>query len=303
LAANKLLCFYEQAMHRDVLWIDDSQAQLKAAARMLAGLDGVRLWTAGSSTAAQVILNNQEIHCVVTDILRRDADGNVSRDDGYEFFANVIRPRMPTVPVIFHTKNLPASFARDSYSQYLSKWDSEEKKAVELEARVSETTMLYEAYADESIWRRIEPRLVTVQAGILNALGDPADIMRMDPNKFEELVAELLEQMGFKVPWIPGGKDQGIDIIAASDTGDYLIDVKRYSQPVGVELVRHVYGIASAAGPRQPGRDIRGGIITSSHFTRDAREFRRSVRSRPLLRDGEWVANQLRKYAPRLAPH
>jgi hypothetical protein len=126
-------------------------------------------------------------------------DGGVSRDDGYEFFAKVIRPRMPTVPVIFHTKNLPASIARDSYSQYLSKWDSEEKKAVELEARISETTMLYEAYADESIWRRIEPRLMTVQAGILNGLGDPADVMRMDPNRFEELIAELLEKMNFKV--------------------------------------------------------------------------------------------------------
>jgi HJR/Mrr/RecB family endonuclease len=287
-------------MHRSILWIDDSQAERESAVRMLSSLDGVRLWTAGSSSAAAEILRNEEIHCVVTDILRRNTAREVLLDDGYDFFTSVIRPQRPTLPVIFHTKNLPASFAVDSHSQYLSKWDSEDKKAIELEARISAMTMLYEAYADESIWHRIGPRLVTVQASILNALGDPSDVMRMDPDRFEQLVAELLEQMGFKVLWIPGGKDQGIDIIAASDTGDFLIDVKRYSQPVGVELVRNVYGVASAAGPRQPGRDTYGGIITSSQFTRDAKEFRRSVRARPLLRDGQWLADQLRKYAPRL---
>ncbi len=287
-------------MYRSVLWIDDSQTEREAAGRMLNNLDGVRLWTAGSSSAAAEILKNEEIHCVVTDILRRNADRGVLQDDGYQFFTTVIRPQMPTLPVIFHTKNLPSSFAVDSYSQYLSKWDSEDKKAIELEARLSATTMLYEAYADESIWRRVGPRLVAVQASILNSLGDPEDVMRMNPERFEQLVAELLEQIGFKVLWIPGGKDQGIDIIAASDTGDFLIDVKRYSQPVGVELVRHIYGVASAAGPRQLGRDTYGGIITSSHFTRDAKEFRRSVRSRPLLRDGQWLADQLRKYAPRI---
>jgi HJR/Mrr/RecB family endonuclease len=223
-------------------------------------------------------------------------------DDGYEFFCRLLRPRMPTLSVIFHTKNLPASFAVDSYSQYLSKWDSEDKKAIELETRISARTRLYEAYADESIWRRIEPRLVTVQSSILNALREPSEVMRMNPDKFEQLVAELLDQIGFKVLWIPGGKDQGIDIIAASDTGDFLIDVKRYSGRVGVELVRNVYGVASAAGPRQSGRNTYGGIITSSQFTRDAKKFQRSVRSRPLLCDGQWLTDQLRKYAPRIAP-
>ncbi|MEQ1949111.1 MAG: restriction endonuclease [Bryobacteraceae bacterium] len=273
----------------------------EAAARMLRGVQGFRLWTAVGSSDAREILKNEDIHCVVTDILRRNAARDVLEDDGYTFFSNVLRPWKPTLPVIFHTKNLPTTFAVDPYSQYLSKWDSEDKKTIELETRLSSVTALYEAYADESIWRRIEPRLVMVQARLLNDLGDPADVMRMAPDKFEQLVAELLESMGFKVLWIPGGKDQGIDIIAAADTEDFLIDVKRYSQPVGVELVRQVYGVACAAGPRQQGRGTHGGIITSSRFTLGAQEFRRSVRTRPLLRDGEWLAESLRKYAPRLA--
>jgi len=300
IAPPQAILVSQTTMNRGVLWIDDSRAEREAAGRMLSRLDGVRLWTAGSSAAAEKILQNEEIHCVVTDILRRDSDGDVSQDDGYEFFKNVIRPQQPTLPIIFHTKNLPSSFAVDDHSQYLSKWDPEDKKAIEIKTRISETVMLYEAFADESIWRRIEPRLVTVQHGILEALGDPEDVMRMPPDKFEQLVAELLEEIGFKVLWIPGGKDQGIDIVAASDTGDFLIDVKRYARPVGVELVRHVYGVASAAGAQLPDRNIYGGIITSSRFTMGAAEFARSVRKRPLLCDGRWLADELRKYAPRL---
>ena len=287
-------------MSRNILWIDDSQAEREAAGRMLGGIDGVRLWTAASSYDAARILRDEPVHCVVTDILRRDADGEPTDDDGYEFFARNIRPRLPTLPVIFHTKNMPESFAIDSYSQYLSKWDSEDKKAIELEARISAAVTLYDAFADLSVWRRIEPRLITVQATILEALGDPADIMRMPADKFEQLVAELLERIGFEVLWIPGGNDQGIDIIAASDKEDFLIDVKRYSAPVGVELVRAVYGVAGAAGPWRAGRLTHGGIITSSRFTRGAKEFQSSVRIRPLLRDGDWLSSQLRKYAPRI---
>jgi CheY-like chemotaxis protein len=130
-------------MSCNILWIDDSPTEREASVRMIGGIDGVRLWTAVSSHDADRILRGEQIHCVITDILRRDADGEPTDDDGYEFFARTIRPRLPTVPVIFHTKNMPGSFAIDSYSQYLSKWDSEEKKAIELEARISAAVRLY----------------------------------------------------------------------------------------------------------------------------------------------------------------
>jgi len=41
-------------MSRNILWIDDSQAQREAAGRMLGGIDGVRLWTAASSYDAEL---------------------------------------------------------------------------------------------------------------------------------------------------------------------------------------------------------------------------------------------------------
>ena len=64
-------------------------------------------------------------------------------------------------------KNLPSTFAIDEYAQYLSKWDAEEKKGIELEIRLSKPIKLYEAFADHDVWTRIEPRLVKVRGQLL----------------------------------------------------------------------------------------------------------------------------------------
>lgn len=82
----------------------------------------------------------------------------------------------------------------------------------------------------------------------------------------------------------------------------YLIDVKRYAagNPVSVELVRSVYGVAESASSSRPGRILHGGIITSSRFTSEAKTFKQTVRRRPLLKDGEWLRTELPKFAPRL---
>jgi CheY-like chemotaxis protein len=237
---------------RVVLWIDDSRAHREAGQRMLSRIGGIECLLADSSSQAAAMMGSRRVDAVVTDILRRYADGSISTDDGYAFFRNYIRSRWPVLPVIFHTKNLPTSFAVDAHSQYLSKWDSEEMKAIELEPRLSEEIKLYDAFAHEAIWAKVEPRLVKVRGELLNRLQRWGDIWLLDPDQFEQLIAELLDELGFDVLWIPGGNDQGIDIVAGSRDSSFLIDVKQYSQsnPVQVELVRHVYGVALSVRER-----------------------------------------------------
>lgn len=285
---------------RTVLWIDDSLAERDAGLRILSRIDGIECILAESSGQAEAIMASRQVDCVVTDILRRNPDRSISVDDGYAFFRDRLRPKWPALPVIFHTKNLPSSFEVDSYSQFLSKWDTEEMKAIELEHRVSEAVKLYDAFAHEAIWARIEPRLVKVRDGLLNRLVRWDDVWRLNPHQFEQLVAELLDKLGFDVLWIPGGNDQGIDIVAGSRSASFLIDVKQYSRtnPVQVELVRHVYGVAAAVQQERPGEQWQGGIITSSRFTSGAKEFQRSARIRPLLKDGEWLKDVLGRYKP-----
>ena len=119
---------------RTVLWIDDSPSEREAAQRMLSGIDGVNCVVADSSREAEVVMSSRRIDCIVTDILRRSTDGDVSSDDGYAFFRDVVRPVRPTLPVIFHTKNLPTSFAVDAYSQVPLKSEPEDQEGDELEA-------------------------------------------------------------------------------------------------------------------------------------------------------------------------
>ncbi len=287
-------------MKKIILWIDDSLDEHEAARRMLRPIEGLECIFARSSDEAEDVFSSHQVDCVVTDILRRNRDRSVSSDDGYVFFRNVLRPRSLILPVIFHTKNLPSTFVIDDCAQFLSKWDPEEKKGIELERRLSKSVRLYEAFADHGVWTQIEPRLVTVRGELLRRLEKWTDIWLLNPTQFEQLVAELLDKLDFDVLWIPGGNDQGIDIVAGSREASYLIDVKQYSpsNPVQVELVRHVYGVASAVQQERPDKQWHGGIITSSRFTSGANEFRRSVRVRPLLKDGEWLRQTLERYTP-----
>jgi len=289
---------------RTVLWVDDDPSQRAFGERALSELKGIRCVLAGSSGDAEATLASTAVDALVTDILRRDSRGAPPADDGYRFVVDYLRPRWPMLPVLYHTKNLPQTFKLDSHSQFLSKWDNEELKAIELERRLADVTSLYEAFADESILARIAPRLVEIQSSIISSLRTPQEVSQLNPSEFEQLVGEVLDRIGYSVLWVPGGNDQGIDIIASHSGVDYLIDVKRYSGVVQVELVRHVWGVAMAAQPgmcaaHESDRQVRGGIITSSRFSRGAEQFRRSVQERPLLRDGAWLQNILGRYVPR----
>jgi CheY-like chemotaxis protein len=288
-----------QIMKRNVLWIDDDPAQRDFGKKVLAELNGVTARIVSSSEEARRVLDEIEVHAVVTDILRRDSMRNPSADDGYAFFKSYIRPKLPRIPVIFHTKNLPGSFERDEHSHLLSKWDEPGKKAIELEQLISDRICLYEAFIDYSIWRRIQDRLVEVNTKLLEQLHTFDDIWSLSTSQFEELVAELLQKLGYHVRWLPGGKDGGIDIVAGADDHTYLIDVKRWKakNPVSVEVVRRIYGVAEAVSKNQPGI-FHGGIVTSSYFTSEAKVWRDQCQPRPLLLDGEWLRKELEKYSP-----
>jgi CheY-like chemotaxis protein len=289
-------------MQKSVLWIDDNSDVLAEGAAILRQVGGITPILASSSQDAKNVLATTQVDAIVTDILRRNPDRSIALDDGYRFFREHVRPTFPALPVIFHTKNLPSTFQIDDRSEYLSKWDSPAKKLNELEARLADKLLLYDAHADLSTWNRIEPRLVQLNSALLDRLRSVGDVWSLTPEQFEQLAGELLLKNGYSVLWVPGGKDGGIDIVASSGNREYLIDVKRYkaARPVTVELVRAIYGVAEATASSRPGRIVHGGIITSSRFTSSAEDFKRTLRLRPLLHGADWLRTQLVQFAPRL---
>ena len=105
----------------------------------------------------------------------------------------------------------------------------------------------------------------------------------MDPLAFEELVRRLLERMGFEARLTKASHDGGVDI-EAEDTrpivgGRLLVQCKRYAGVVGSPVVRDLYGAVTDAHANK------GILITTSHFSPDARQF---AQGKPLeLIDGE----------------
>jgi len=117
------------------------------------------------------------------------------------------------------------------------------------------------------------------------------------PREFEELIATLLEKMGYSVILTPEQKDGGKDILAylSSELGSLLMLVEckkwRPDRPVRVDVVRGVYGVLAAR------RAAHATIVTTSHFTKDAYEFRDAVKYQMSLKDIDDVTRWIRRYA------
>lgn len=127
----------------------------------------------------------------------------------------------------------------------------------------------------------------------------PSDLHKLAPRKFEELIAELLENMGWEVSLTKKTRDGGRDILAFLNTGIgrflCLVEAKRYApeRPVGVELVRSLYGTLC---DEQANSAL---LVTTSYFSPDARRFQRRHTYTLGLREYEDVVDWIRKWRRR----
>ena len=97
-----------------------------------------------------------------------------------------------------------------------------------------------------------------------------AAVDRLSPGQFEQLVAELLRNEGFrKVRVIGGASDGGVDVLGTAPGGiPYAVQCKLYTRPVGPGQVRDFIGALRAAAYR----GHRGVLVTSSVLSRQAHQ-------------------------------
>ena len=104
-------------------------------------------------------------------------------------------------------------------------------------------------------------------------------LMSLSGIEFEQLIQNLLDQLGFQTQLTAVTGDGGVDIQAYLDRpivgGRYLIQCKRFAEgtPVGAPTVREFYGAVAADHAA-----VKGILITTSDFTSQAREFAANVR-------------------------
>jgi restriction system protein len=82
---------------------------------------------------------------------------------------------------------------------------------------------------------------------------------------------QLLERMGYQARLTKASHDAGIDTEAFDPQpirgGKIVVQCKKYSNVVGASYVRNLYGVIQHEGA------TKGILITTSHFSSDARTF------------------------------
>jgi hypothetical protein len=97
-----------------------------------------------------------------------------------------------------------------------------------------------------------------------NLLDWTSDVFRLNPHQFELLVAELFRREGWQVTERGGldGPDGGIDIELNRSGERRLVQVKRWSSPIGVDQVRSFLGVLLREGLS----GSNGSFVTQSTF-------------------------------------
>jgi restriction system protein len=115
--------------------------------------------------------------------------------------------------------------------------------------------------AEEQAWAEIEQYL-----------------QEMNPYEFQDLVADLLRDMGYYVDWVaPPGKDSGLDIIAYGDPlgtrpPRIKVQVKRVGTKISAEILRAFMELI--------GDDDVGLYVSTAGFTKDAEDYARTREKR-----------------------
>lgn len=158
----------------------------------------------------------------------------------------------------------PEEFYREA-SRLYRKWKAAqpEEETVEEASQEKEASITLEQ-AEEQAWREIQTYLENI-----------------DPYDLQNLVASLLEAMGYHVSWVsPPGKDAGLDILAFTDPlgtkpPRIKVQVKRRKDNIGTEELRSFLALIN--------NDDVGIYVTTGGYSKDALELARHQETRRVM--------------------
>lgn len=142
-----------------------------------------------------------------------------------------------------------------------------------------------------------KPIIVSANHKLITSLKQqPGSLRNLSPREFEELLADLLRDMGWDVELTKQTRDGGADILAYmnTDVGRLLclVEAKHYREDrkIGVDLVRTLYGTLCDAQANS------AMLVTSSSFTYDAKTFQQKHKYQLNLREYADVVNWILKF-------
>lgn len=121
-------------------------------------------------------------------------------------------------------------------------------------------------------------------------LASTRDIQSLTPSEFEQYVAVLFEEAGYRVRRTGGSGDRGVDLRVNRGGGAGVVQCKRYEDAVGPATVRELIGAMTNAEVRE------GYLVTTSTFTAGAESEAREAPYKVNLVDGEKLVRWARAY-------
>jgi len=125
---------------------------------------------------------------------------------------------------------------------------------------------------------------------------NPEKLYELSPRKFEELIAEILNDFGFDVQLTQATRDGGKDIYAyiRNQVSSFLmfVECKKYSPEnrVGIEVVQRLYGV------QQVNKANKSMVVTTSFFSKPAVEESRRYENLMDLADYTALKGWLERY-------
>ncbi len=152
-------------------------------------------------------------------------------------------------------------------------------------------------FPNRAILSSLAPLVVSTNDALIEKLKrEPSGLYKISPRQFEEVIADLLANMGMEVELTPETHDGGKDILAYMNTelGRFLtlVEAKQHnkSRPVGVSLVRSLFGTLVDH------QATSGMLVTTSRFAKPAKQFQERHKYQLNLKEYEDVVTWLLQY-------
>jgi HJR/Mrr/RecB family endonuclease len=154
--------------------------------------------------------------------------------------------------------SLMAAFVREHVQPY------SRSALIELARSITREMNVYPAYVASDVSVILESdafkRSLLEDRGNALLMKYPA-IGTMTAREFEEYVGEYFAALGYSISLTGNGPDQGADIVITRDPDRAVVQVKRYSGPVGNDATQAVVAAIGFYGAR------RAVVVTNSVFT------------------------------------
>lgn len=153
------------------------------------------------------------------------------------------------------------------------------------------------AATPKQIIKIVQPQIIVATDSLIRKLQKvPTDLYKISPRQFEEIVADLLSDMGCDVELTKQTRDGGKDILAYmnTDLGRFLclVEAKRHrrDRPVGIGIVKTLLGTL------YDHQATSAMLVTTSRFSDDAKELQNRHKYKLSLRDYADVVEWIKKY-------